>query len=128
MAAAKPEGANQVFVLGDDQPVTWKQLLGEIAARIGASPPRLSLPFGPTRVLAKAVERLWARLPTSLPPPLTEYRVLLAGRDLCFFAHKARRVLGFAPKVRLEEALDRTAAWFLSAGGPHGGIRPPRRA
>jgi len=45
---------------------------------------------------------------------LTRYRLLLVGRD-CFFSNaKARRMLGYEPKVDLDEAVRRTAAWYRS--------------
>ena len=113
MLVLQPAGANQVFVLGDDEPVTWTDLLVRIARRIGAPRPRLSLPFRPLLQAARLTERLWSHLPLDTPPPITTYRVLLAGGDVCFFSRKAQQLLGFRPAVSLDQALDETAAWFL---------------
>jgi nucleoside-diphosphate-sugar epimerase len=45
-------------------------------------------------------------------PLLTRYRVLLAGRDCHFVSDKARELLGYRPRVGIEEAVERTVSWY----------------
>ena len=112
LAAESPRGAGEVFVIGDDAPVTWREISERLADAIGAPRPRLSLPGGLAALVAAACEALLR------DPPLTRYRVQLVRRDFFFTNQKAKRLLGFEPAVGLDEAVARTAAWYRSAAGP----------
>ena len=64
----------------------------------------------------------WATLveavcvPLGLEPPLHRRRVDFWTKSRAFSIEKARRLLGYAPKVDLEEGIARTAAWYREAG------------
>ncbi|MCD6498501.1 MAG: NAD(P)-dependent oxidoreductase [Deltaproteobacteria bacterium] len=114
VATLEPEAAGETFVLGDDWPITWKELLTKIALALGARPPFLSFPFGPLRLVGRAADWMADRFEHRLSFPVTEYRVLLAGRDCHFVSTKARRLLRYRPLIALDEAIDRTVAWYRS--------------
>jgi len=68
--------------------------------------------YGPgERRLLKAV-----CVPLGVEPPLHRRRVDFCTRSRAFSIEKARRRLGYAPAVDLEEGLGRTAAWYREAG------------
>lgn len=114
VATLQPQGAGEIFIIGDDTPVTWKDLLTRIAQALGAPPPRLSLPMTPLKWAGKAADKLAELTDHRIELPITEYRVLLAGRDCHFVSTKARRLLGYRPLVGLEEAIAKTVAWYRS--------------
>ena len=55
-------------------------------------------------------------VPFEIEPPLHRRRVDFWTKNRSFSIEKARRVLGYAPKVDVEEGIARTAAWYRQAG------------
>lgn len=115
LATTHPAAAGEVFVLGDDPPIAWRTLLGLFAEALGVRPPRLSVPFPLAWVAATGFEAAWRLVGRTSAPPLTRYRVLVAGRDLGFRSAKAARLLGFAPTVSRAEGIRRTVAWYRAS-------------
>lgn len=111
-----PAAARQVFVLADPWRVTWRELFDRFARELGVAPPWLDAPYGPAMAVAGGLEGLYRALGVERAPPLTRYRVLVAARDCWFSSEKAARILGFAPRVDLEEAVRRTVGWYRSLG------------
>ena len=99
-------------MISDDRPVTWRELFTRFSDALGAPLPRLSVPYPLALATATAMEVVWSLVGSSSPPPLTRYRVLLAGNDCRFVSAKARRLLGYAPLVGLEEGIRRTVGWY----------------
>ncbi len=112
LAVEHPAAADQVFVMGDPDPVSWRELFERIAGALDAPPPRLNLPELVAYPLAGTMELGYRALGIRKPPLLTRYRVLLAARDCHFVSDKATRLLGYAPSVGLDEAITRTVSWY----------------
>jgi nucleoside-diphosphate-sugar epimerase len=55
-------------------------------------------------------------VPLGIEPPLHRRRVDFFTKHREFSIEKARRLLGYAPRVDVEEGLGRTAAWYRQAG------------
>jgi nucleoside-diphosphate-sugar epimerase len=117
LALEQPAAAGSVFVIGDEWRGTWRDLLTRIAEELDASPPRLSLPLRPAYAVAWLWEGLYRLLRLSNAPLLTRYRVLVAGRDCHFVSDKARRLIGYQPRVGMEEAIRRSVAWYRAEAG-----------
>jgi nucleoside-diphosphate-sugar epimerase len=117
LALEHPAAAASVFVIGDDWRGTWRDLLTRIAEELGVPPPRLSLPLRPAYALAWLWEGLYRLLGVRSAPLLTRYRVLVAGRDCHFVSDKARRVIGYQPRVGMDEAIRRSVAWYRAESG-----------
>lgn len=115
LALEHPRAADEVFVMGDPEPVSWHGLFTRIAAELGAPPPRLNLPELAAYPVAAAMELAYRSLGIRTAPPLTRYRVLLAARDCHFNSDKATRLLGYAPAVGLDEAIQRSVRWYREA-------------
>jgi nucleoside-diphosphate-sugar epimerase len=107
-----PAAAHEDFVIGDDEPVSWRDLFTRFARALGVRPPRLSVPLWVAYPLAAALEGVFLLARAKDPPILTRYRILVAARDCSFRSGKARRLLGYAPAVGLDEAVRRTVAWY----------------
>jgi nucleoside-diphosphate-sugar epimerase len=54
--------------------------------------------------------------PLRIHPPIYRRRVEIFMKDRAFDIGKARRMLGYEPKISLEEGLKRTAAWYREQG------------
>ena len=112
LALEHPRAARQIFVIGDGGEVTWRELLSRFARALEVSPPRLSLPLPLLYPIAWAWEAIYRLLRVRRPPLLTRYRLLIVARDCHFVSDKARELLGYAPRVDLEEGVRRTVAWY----------------
>lgn len=110
-AVETKEAANQVFTLCDGTVVTCKEFFGALAkhAKTGWFP---VLP-GPVAVLAAGVIDRAGRLrgirSESNPETMRYFMRKTGGYSI----EKARRILGFEPKVGLDEGQRRAAAWCV---------------
>jgi nucleoside-diphosphate-sugar epimerase len=57
--------------------------------------------------------------PFGIDPPLHRRRVAFFVKDRAFSIERARRELGYQPRVPLDEGVRRTAAWYFEAGHLH---------
>jgi nucleoside-diphosphate-sugar epimerase len=114
LAGTKPEAAGEAFILAGAENVTLNQLVAAIAEAVGAEPPRLRIPAWPVTSAAFACEMLCK--PLGIEPPLHRRRVGFFTVNRAFDIGKARRVLGYAPKVSLRDGLKRTADWYAANG------------
>jgi nucleoside-diphosphate-sugar epimerase len=112
LALAHPRAAGESFVIGDEGELSWRELLGIFSRSLGVSSPRRSVPLPIAYAAAWLWEGIYRLLRVKRAPLLTRYRVLLAGRDCHFVSDKARALLGYRPRVGIEEAVERTVAWY----------------
>ncbi len=108
LAGTLPVGANQTFIIEDGLTPTWRELTEKFADALGCRRPWLSLPYAIAYPVAWTMDALFRVVRAEKPPPLTRYRIKVVARDLVFNGEKARRLLGFKPKVGLDEGIART--------------------
>ncbi|MCW5828290.1 MAG: NAD-dependent epimerase/dehydratase family protein [Deltaproteobacteria bacterium] len=111
-AALSERAAGETYILGDAEPVRWRDLMARIALRVGAPVPTASVPGWFADRLSDGFEAVWSRLGRKEAPPLTRYRTSVPQRDLWFVSAKAGRHFGYQPETGLNEALDRTVQWW----------------
>lgn len=105
----------ETYNIGNDRPLSQAQLLHAIAREVGANPPRLHLPYRALYAAGYVAERLAALTPSPRRPPVTRLGVAFTGTDNRYAIDKARRELGYAPRVDLVEGVRITARWYLTA-------------
>jgi nucleoside-diphosphate-sugar epimerase len=94
---------------------TLRELLDEVTAATGSSRYGIRLPLAPMLALAAMVEDVCASL--AIDPPIYRRRMDFFHSDSEFDTSRARRVLGWEPKVDLREGIRRTLeSWDLRAG------------
>lgn len=114
LAGEKPEARGEALLIADDRSLTWNELIPLVAKTLGVDVKIHHLPLGPVWVAAALCEAVcW---PLGLTPPLFRRRAEMFSHMRAFDITKARRVLGYEPKVRLEEGLRRTCAWYREHG------------
>jgi nucleoside-diphosphate-sugar epimerase len=109
--AAGVEG--EAFNIGEAKAVTVNQLTGEICKQLGVAGPVGNLPAAPYYAITWLAEKYYALTGMELPR-VPVYAVFLADKELDI--SKARRLLGYEPKVELAEGIRRTLDWCRETG------------
>lgn len=116
LAMRSPAAPGEAFNLSDGLAVTWRQFVDDLAAGLGARPPRFSLPYPVASALAVSLEHGYRALRRatglSTRPLLSRQAVQVLGIDQDFANRKARALLGWEPRVGYSEGLDATLAWL----------------
>jgi nucleoside-diphosphate-sugar epimerase len=79
-------------------------------------PPRLSVPYALAAALAGLSEGFARFIGTREPPSLTRTSLFLMAQDQRYDISKARRDLGWQPRVGMEEGVRRAAEWARAEG------------
>ena len=114
LALDRPEAAGEAFLIAGPRYVSQDELAALIARSTGGRVWPFHIPAGPIQILGAAVEAIF--VPFGLEPPIHRRRVDFWTKSRAFTIDKARRLLGYAPKVDVEEGIARTADWYREAG------------
>lgn len=115
LCATRDGVADDVFIVVHDEPVTVRMIVDEISRLVSKSRPRLGLPVWLAWLVAGAVE-MSAGL-VGRQPPVTRRSLKFFTNDAGFTCSKARRALGFEPRVPLRTGLERTYEWWRQTDG-----------
>ncbi len=105
LAAEVPAAVGEVFNVTDGARVSKKDFVGRVAQLDGMKPPSRKIPLWLARTLATLLERRARRLKSTVPPLVNKARYKFLGLNLDYSIEKARRVLGYDPKITTEEGL-----------------------
>jgi nucleoside-diphosphate-sugar epimerase len=112
-ALDRPESGGQAILLTDGQKVSWKDYASAMFAAVGSAKKPVNLPK-PAAYAAAGIMTAAARVFRSAERPLlTMYPVEQGSTDYHFSNAKARKLLGFEPRVFYEEGLALTARAYL---------------
>jgi len=103
LALTKGNGGQAYFVL-DDGVRTMKEMISGIAATRGITLPDKSVPSWVADTLAGVMEGAW-RTFNLKGEPLTRFGAMIMSRDSVLIDAKARREMGYAPVISVEEGL-----------------------
>ena len=105
LAAEKAVAAGQIYHITDDELITLHQALDAMADVFHVKRPQFHVPVRAAKTAAALVE-LAARLRgCSQPPAITRYGVRLLSCHCRYDISKARRELGYAPRVSFAEGV-----------------------
>lgn len=113
LAATKKEAINEDFIIGDEPCPTMGQIIHEIARVENTSIPPVYIPNNIAFSLGKIFDLSEA---LGLPAPLNSRRVKFMTENRKFSTDKAKKVLGYKPKVSLAEGIDCTYKWYKNNG------------
>jgi nucleoside-diphosphate-sugar epimerase len=125
LALDSERALGQAYNITNDRPLTQEQLLGAIAVEVGARPPRRHLPYHPLYGAGYIAERVAQLTRSKRQPVVTRLGVKLFGTDNRHAIDKARRELGYEPRVELAEGVRMAANWYR---GQHQRTREPEMA
>jgi len=100
----------EIYFVTDGEITDFKSFLTKLLGAHGVTLPERSLPSWLVRPAAALIESLWRVLGPEGPPPLTRHAVDLLCCDCTLRDDKARRELGYAPVVTVEDGLRALAA------------------
>lgn len=105
-AALTPSSAGRAYNVCDASAVTWRRYFDDLASASGSRPPR-SLPVPVATIAARACEGVWSALQLKARPPVTLEALNLVGSHHRVPIDRARRELGYEPKVGYAEGMMR---------------------
>lgn len=113
LAAAEERAVGRTYNLSHDAPLTQAQVWSAIAEDLGAPPPRIKVPYAALYAVALLAERAIGAEDPRRQPLVTRLGVRLFGSDNRHAIDRARRELGYAPKVAIRDGLRLAARWYV---------------
>jgi nucleoside-diphosphate-sugar epimerase len=114
LALVRPEAVGQSFIIAGPRYVSQRDLADAIARHTGGRVLPFRVPAAPLQWAGALCEAIC--VPFGVEPPLHRRRIDFWTKSRAFSIDKARRVLGYDPKVDLEDGIGRTVAWYRQAG------------
>ena len=109
-----PAAKGRTYILAGPRYTTLEQLVQMVAKELGVKPPRVHLPVWPFWTAGLLCEMVC--VPLRVEPPIFRRRVDFYTKSRAFDTTRARKELGFNPKVDLDEGIRRTARWYKNEG------------
>jgi dihydroflavonol-4-reductase len=114
LAAETPWAAGRTYIVAGNEAPTLTELVDEIAEVAHVATPRFRLPVWPFWIAGAVCEAIC--VPLRIEPPIFRRRVKFFTSNRWFDTTRARRELGFAPRVSLREGLRRTLESYYRLG------------
>jgi nucleoside-diphosphate-sugar epimerase len=113
LAVDKPQAVGQIYNLTDGEFVSKKQFIDKIAKALDLPVPKSTpVPVWLARIMAWTMESRARRKGAAKPPRLTQARIKFLALNLDFSIERAKRELGYQPRVPFDKAMDETMAWY----------------
>lgn len=115
-AGTHPQAPGEIFLISDNNPpyITMKQFIQEICKELNVEAPTLNIPYklaAPIVALIDTFYRIFRRMKM---PKISMYTLKVSKYDLFFQSDKAKKLLGYEPKISFKEAIKETIKWYKS--------------
>lgn len=110
LAGERDEAIGEIFTVGGEGYLTLSELVRKIAEILKKPVPQLHIPVWPVWFAGLLCEIVCK--PFGISPPIYRRRVDFFVKDRAFDISKAKRLLGYTPKVSLDTGLKITADWY----------------
>jgi nucleoside-diphosphate-sugar epimerase len=115
LAGTVPGVSGEAFIIAGEERPTLMDLVRRIGRLTGHAQQKvLTMPARPLLALGDLCERICR--PLGINPPIYRRRIEFFVNNRAYDTAKARSMLGFVPRVPLDEGLARTAAWYRQEG------------
>ena len=113
-ACERPEAVGEGMIVAGPRPCTLRELIEEVRKATGSARFGRRLPLAPMLAAAAVVEDVCQAL--KLDPPIYRRRMDFFTSDSAFDTSRARRLLGWAPRVELDDGVRRTYEDYRRSG------------
>lgn len=114
LCGTHPAAAGRTYILAGGEVTTLNELVALVATAAGVTPLRVRLPVFPFWLAGALCEAVC--IPLGVEPPLYRRRVDFFTKSRAFDITRARREIGFAPVVGLQDGIRRTLEWYRAHG------------
>jgi nucleoside-diphosphate-sugar epimerase len=114
LALTHPSAPGEAFIVAGPRSISQNELARTVAGHTGGRVLPFHVPVAAIHLAGDLCEAIC--VPFEIDPPLHRRRVDFWTKNRSFSIEKARRVLGYAPKVDVDEGIARTAASYRQAG------------
>ncbi|MEO8564571.1 MAG: NAD-dependent epimerase/dehydratase family protein [bacterium] len=114
LAASHPDAVGESFIIAGEEYCSLDELTSRIARVWGVPAPRLHLPVWPFYLAGALCEAVC--VPLHIDPPIFRRRVAFFTKSRAFRIDKAARMIGYRPRVVLDDGLRETAEWYRAHG------------
>lgn len=114
LAMEEGRGDGEAYLIADEQYLEIEDLVRRVGKALGVDVKIPHYPVWPVIVAGHVVEK--ACKPFGINPPIFPRRVDWYRQNRAFKIDKARRDLGYQPRVGIDEGLRRTAEWYRREG------------
>jgi len=97
--------SGEAYFILDDGVRTMREMIVGIASARGIDLPNKSIPAWAADAIGATAEGLWRTFPLKGEPPITRFSAMILSRDSLLNGEKARRELGYAPVISVEDGL-----------------------
>ena len=114
LAREEGKGVGEAYLIADEQYLEIKDLVRRVAKALNVNVKIPHYPITPILVAGHLCEAVCK--PFGVAPPIFPRRVDWYRQNRAFKIDKAKRELGYQPKVDIDEGLRRTAEWYRAEG------------
>jgi nucleoside-diphosphate-sugar epimerase len=114
LSVEKSQSRGETYLIGDERYYTIEELVLKVGESMGVKVKIYHLPFFPIWIAALICEGIC--MPLRISPPIFRRRIDWYRQVRAFSIEKAKRELGYIPKVGIEEGLASTAKWYKDNG------------
>lgn len=111
LASENEKSIGETFIIANNEIPTLNELVLKISKIIKRPGKIIHLPVKPFQIAGTLCEKVC--IPLGINPPIYRRRVDFFTKSRSFDISKAKGILGYSPKVNLEEGLKRTAEWYI---------------
>ena len=114
LAQEPGKGAGEAYLIADEEYIEIETLVKKTAAALEVDVKIPHFPVTPVILVGHVCEKVCK--PFKITPPIFPRRVDWYRQNRAFSIDKAKRDLGYAPNISIDEGLRRTAAWYREEG------------
>ena len=100
------------YNITNGSPVPLVETIQEVLRALNLDVPIHRIPQRRAQLAAGLIEAIWKVLPGCPEPPLTRYAVEVLSRTRTLSIDRARRELGYVPRISMKDGLERFIAWW----------------
>ena len=114
LAQEPGKGVGEAYLIADEEYIEIETLVQKTAAALQVDVKIPHFPVTPVIIVGHICEKVCK--PFKITPPIFPRRVDWYRQNRAFSIDKAKRDLGYAPHISIDEGLRRTAAWYREEG------------